>query len=308
MLSEVSAKDFSRSGVFLVKEQINQKQTMKTRILLPTLLVVLSLVSALSQGVPIPHRDLSPPPGQPQPETPKLTTFSLDFPGGPPEQLVKEIEKATGKPLNVIIPHDYASFDLPPLKMNNVNIYQLFEALEATSRKTEKVVTGTYIGGGNSTSESYQFVKTSYGFRTPNPNGISDDSIWYFYVERPAMLPQALPGVSKVCRFYPLTSYLERGLTVDDITTAIQTGWKMLGDQEAPTISFHKETKLLIAVGEAGKLETIDAVLTALSPPPEEIARKQSEIIFQQNPGLRPAAGGSPPSPAKPAEKPKTEN
>jgi len=57
---------------------------------------------------------------------------------------------------------------------------------------------------------------------------------------------------------------LERGTTVDDITTAIQTGWKMLGDEEAPTINFHKDTKLLIAVGEPNKLETIDAVLNAL--------------------------------------------
>jgi hypothetical protein len=73
---------------------------------------------------------------------------------------------------------------------------------------------------------------------------------------------------SKACRFYLLSPYLERGLTVDDITTAIQTGWKMLGDSSTtPSISFHKETKLLIAVGEPGKLEVIDAVLRALESP-----------------------------------------
>ena len=57
------------------------------------------------------------------------------------------------------------------------------------------------------------------------------------------------------------------GLSVDDITTAIQTGWKMMGDKETPSISFHKDTQLLIAVGEPGKLETIDAVLEALRRP-----------------------------------------
>ena len=51
---------------------------------------------------------------------------------------------------------------------------------------------------------------------------------------------------------------------MDDITTAIETGWKMLGETSPPTISFHKDTKLLIAVGEPSKLETIDAVLKAL--------------------------------------------
>jgi hypothetical protein len=66
---------------------------------------------------------------------------------------------------------------------------------------------------------------------------------------------------------YLLTPYLDRGLTVDDITTAIQTGWKMLGYSPTPELSFHKETKLLIAVGDPNQLETIDRVLSALNPP-----------------------------------------
>jgi hypothetical protein len=53
-------------------------------------------------------------------------------------------------------------------------------------------------------------------------------------------------------------------MPVDDITTAVETGWKMLGETSPPTISFHKDTKLLIAVGEPSKLELIDAVLKAL--------------------------------------------
>ena len=56
-------------------------------------------------------------------------------------------------------------------------------------------------------------------------------------------------------------------MSVDDITTAIQTGWKMLGEENPPKISFHKDTKLLIAVGEPDKLEIIDAVLNSLQPP-----------------------------------------
>ena len=43
------------------------------------------------------------------------------------------------------------------------------------------------------------------------------------------------------------------------ITTAMETGWKMLGDKDTPTINYHKDTKLLIAVGEPNRLETIDA-------------------------------------------------
>lgn len=38
----------------------------------------------------------------------------------------------------------------------------------------------------------------------------------------------------------------------------------MLGESSPPKISFHKDTKLLIAVGEPNKLEIIDSVLKAL--------------------------------------------
>jgi hypothetical protein len=138
--------------------------------------------------------------------------------------------------------------------------------------------------------------QTTYGFKTEGK--LSDDSIWYFYAERPT----SPPPPPRVCRFYSLAPYLERGVTVDDITTAIETGWKMLGETSPRTMSFHKDTKLLIAVGEASNLETIDAVLKALGQP--------SPGPFP--PGMAPmpqprAVAPSPPAP-RPAQKPKSEN
>ena len=198
---------------------------------------------------------------------PALTKFSLDFPGGNPKQLVAAIEKAMGKPLNVIIPMEHVDVKLPPLRMNNVDVRQLFQALELTSQKIEAYVTGNFPGMATS-YQPYQQFRTSYGFKTQGL--ISDDSIWYFYADKPTPPPAQVRTV--VCRYFSLVPYLEDGQTVDDITTAIQTGWKMLGDKETPAISFHKETQLLIAVGEPEKLETIDAVLKALksapTPPP----------------------------------------
>jgi hypothetical protein len=201
-------------------------------------------------------------------EAPGLTKFNLDFPGGTPRELVAAIQRATGKPLNAIIPDEDAHMQLPPLKMNNVDADQLFEALKLASARTEAFVTGTTYGGFGGPIPSWQQKITSCGFRTAGKP--TDDSIWYFYVDKlggPPLIP------SKACRFYALAPYLDRGLTVDDITTAIQTGWKMLGDSAStPNISFHKETKLLIAVGEPSKLETIDAVLKALEPPKPALA------------------------------------
>ncbi len=235
---------------------------MKNRILLPLSLIALSVATTLGQprpsGLPSGSINISNPS---QAESPALTKFNLDFPGGTPRQLISAIEKAMGKPVNAIIPAEHADVKLPPLKMNNVDVQQLFQALERMSQKTEPYVTANYGG-----SQSYQQIQTAVGFRTAG--AVSDDTIWYFHVDAVPKSPFASPAILKVCRFYPLTPYLDRGLTVDDITTAIQTGWKMLGDKEPPAISFHKETKLLIAVGEPDKLETIDAVLKALASTP----------------------------------------
>jgi hypothetical protein len=183
-----------------------------------------------------------------------LTKFNLDFSGGTPAQLVKAIEKATGKPLNVIISDEDAAAQLPPLKMTDVVVPQLFAALEVASRKTIIVNVGQF---GN---VNYSQQQSSYGFKTPD-NG-TDNSIWFFYVDKPTLPPAVL--TEKVCHFYSLDPYLKRGFTVDDITTAIQTGWKMAGVTSPPELDYHKETKLLIAFGEPDKLKTINDVLGTL--------------------------------------------
>jgi hypothetical protein len=67
-----------------------------------------------------------------------------------------------------------------------------------------------------------------------------------------------------------LGPYLET-YKVEDITTAVQTGWKMLGDPSPPTLNFHKDTKLLIAVGELERLKLIDSVLAELSGDPKKV-------------------------------------
>jgi hypothetical protein len=188
-----------------------------------------------------------------------LTKFDLDFPGGSPNELVTAIQKAMGRPLNVIVSNEHASVKLPPLKMKNVNVAQLFQALGLASQVSQL----TPMQGGHFTSN------VAFGFATEGT--ASDDSVWYFYFRGPAPSPKA-------SRFFLLTPYLDSGLTVDDITTAIQTGWRLAGISPAPTLSFHKETKLLIAVGDPNQLETIDEVLHALgTPPPTPKAKPEPE-------------------------------
>lgn len=218
------------------------------------------------------------------------TRFSLDFPGGTPAQLVQALEKAMGKPLNVIINKEDADVELPALKMDDVYLPQLFTALEVAS--TKAVAVNQRIG-------SYSQVSVSYGFKTTD-GAVSDTSVWYFQMERPALPP--LVSDQPVCKFYTLSYYLDRGFTVDDITTAIQTGWKLAGETSPPKLNYHKETRMLIAYGEPDELATIQHVLETL--PTSKLTRDevkemqknihdlqvQLETLQHAAPGATPAA------------------
>jgi len=215
--------------------------------LLKSFITCLGLLGA-TIGFSQPHPVNDTPPSAPI-ESP-LTKFNLDFPGGSPSDLVAAIQKATGKPLNVILDSHLGDVRLPPLKMTMVNVAELFDALLNATLHTETV---------------HGYTRTqAFTFKT---NGkITDESVWYGWIN----VDQGTyyqHEAEKTCRFYLLTPYLEKGLTVDDITTAIQTGWKLLGKQPLPSISYHKETKLLIAVGEGKDLAYIDEALKALRTP-----------------------------------------
>jgi len=248
------------AGVFLYEEHKSTSQLMKKILCLTASLLALNLTPVFSQQPPSTFRErLDAITGRAaidQANAPALTKFNLDFPGGTPKELVAAIEKAAGKPLNAIVPDEDADTKLPPLRMNDVDVARLFMALEYASAKQVAVVTSTY-GGGNS---SYSTYNLSYGFKTDGQ--LTDNSVWYFHADKPVLPP--MNSTQKICQFYSLSPYLDRGFTVDDITTAIQTGWKMAGESPTPELNYHKETKMLIAYGEPDKLKTIADVLKTL--------------------------------------------
>jgi hypothetical protein len=195
-----------------------------------------------------------------------LATFDLKFPGGGPKDLVKAIEAASGTPLNVIINKQDEDVEIPPLKMTGVNVAQLFQALEPMSVKNVDVVTTT----------SWSTATTSYGFKTAGD--LTENSIWYFHVQRPSSPPPV--SREKLCRFVSLAPYLDHGFTVDDITTAIQTGWKMAKVSSPPELNYHKETMLLMAFGDPVELKTIDDVLHTL--PSSNATRNELDSMHQE--------------------------
>lgn len=199
-------------------------------------------------------------------ESPPLTEFDLDFAGGTPAQLVAAIEKAQGKPMNAVVPSEFSAQQLPALKMRGVNLKQLFRALNQAS-EAEKFQARQSRNG----EMIVQRYGVQFGFRTLD-DPVSDNSVWYFYSRG---LPEPSSITQNVCRFYQLSPYLKRGLNVDDITTAIQAGWRMSGLAKPPALNFHKETSLLIAVGASDQLKMIEDVLAALEPQPAAPPKEQ---------------------------------
>jgi hypothetical protein len=234
-------KDFAPAGVCLSKAQ--NMINIRTRIVcvVTTGLIMISASPIFGQ----------PETQKPQPthsESQTLTKFDLDFPGGTPRELVAAMQKAMGRPLNVIVSPQASEVRTPPLTMRSVTAAQLFKALTVAS-PTDLVL--HYYNNVPS-----QRFRMTYSFKTEG--NITDDSIWYFNAELPP--PDGTP--SRSVRFYLLTPFLDRGLTVDDITTAIQTGWKMAGI--SGQLSYHKETKLLIVVGDETQFNTVDGALFVL--------------------------------------------
>jgi hypothetical protein len=171
--------------------------------------------------------------------------FNLDFHGGSPRDLVSAIQEATGKPLNALISKEDESVEIPAMKFKSVTIPDLFAALTMASQRQEQI-------GGTPYTTYYTFDTQGHG----------DDAIYYFKCTKPRA-PQ------EFCRFYQLGEDLQN-YSIEDITTAIKTGWKMLGVKAEPMLKFHRETKLLIAVGPAEQLRTIDDALRELRTAPRQ--------------------------------------
>lgn len=196
--------------------------------------------------------------------TNSLPKFDFDFSGGTPKDLVKAIEKATDKPLNAIIPEDCADLRISAVSVKNVTVPQLFQALEQASHISERFIVldprDRSIGGNGSDV----YAKTAhYGFRTEGEP--TENSIWYFYWDSRAdeRVPWQIVS-STVCKFYQLEPYLTAGYKVEDITTAVETAWKMLGVTNAPAISYHRDTSVLIVVGKQEQVDLVGDVLKQL--------------------------------------------
>jgi hypothetical protein len=183
--------------------------------------------------------------------------FDLVFKGGTPRELIRAIHEQAQLKVNVIIPNEDADAQLPAIEVEGVTVPRLFLALTEASRRQTNVITG--VVRNVPVHRSFQF---SQGFRTSdNPPG--QDSIWYFYVERPVITPDVTVNERPAVEVFQLAQLL-KDHSIDEITTAVKTTWQMLDEPITPELKFHSDTGLLIAKGTSLQLQMVNQVLEQL--------------------------------------------
>lgn len=202
-----------------------------------------------------------------------LKRFDLKFNGGTPKEFVEAIKQQSGLSVNVIIPTEYATVDLPSIEVHNVTIPQLFDAITLSSKKT------TPIWINESGQRRKVAAESGNGFRSADATP-TENSIWYFFSEIPTNDPP--PTEMATVQVFQLNDLL-KDYTIDDITTAVKTTWQMLDSEFKPEMKFHSETGLLVTKGTNQQLSMISQVLQQLRQakysPPTSLRRPGSSDV-----------------------------
>ena len=90
---------------------------------------------------------------------------------------------------------------------------------------------------------------------------VPDESLQWFPVDNVWILQSGSDRRSSQV-FY--VGHLLSKFKVEDITTAIQTTWKLAGKDSKTELKYHQDTQLLIALANKPQLETVTEVLREL--------------------------------------------
>lgn len=241
-------------------------------------------------------------PSDPIPVGPRLDFY---FDKLPLEQVIRQVQatyhKESGEYLNVMVPEnlrEVSETNLITVEIKQVTVSELFNLL---SRASQRTVAATITAISNSTFrrpefvEGYRFEPMSatggpltylllgeYAPEVIRQNPLPGDRD-YLIIPPPLPPPPPPPVEPKTIQYFQLDPYLER-FTVDDITTAIKTGWDMAGYKPAPAMKYHEETKLLVFYGTEPEMTVIKGVLEGIA------SARGSEGV----------GGGIPPAPPRP--------
>ncbi|MDF3057546.1 MAG: hypothetical protein K0R17_1761 [Rariglobus sp.] len=209
-----------------------------------TFFAVASVSAEAGNNSPTPQRRVMRDPSA----QPEVARYSLNFPGGTPRELSAAVAQASGKPCNLIVAPKFENMKLPAIRLENVTTSELFTALRESSHVTEWGSQGQTVN-----TIRYNFITMS--------SPVTDESIWFLFTG--GLMPDSKQEQPVVCRVYSLAMYLN-DYSVDDVTTALTTAWNLQG-AEPPKLAFHKETSLLIVVGDPVQQDSVNQVLSSLS-------------------------------------------
>ncbi len=209
---------------------------------------------------------------------PPAARFDVEFHGGPLEAFLDNLREASADPVNVIVPPGLENEPMPPMRLRAVSVAEVLMAVGEASPMVSAAMGGQMAGRSARGGDT-----RAYGFR-PASNG--PNPVWVFWKSvRPeesgmvaAGAPAGLVGMEvppppsppmppERVRVLNLRRYLDGGLSVEDITTAIRTACELLPDGGQPKLTFHQETSLLICRGRVEQLELVKEVLAQLEAP-----------------------------------------
>jgi hypothetical protein len=190
------------------------------------------------------------------------TIPEIRFGGGTAEALANILKEAIHPAPNILISPGMNDIEFPAFELHNVTLADLFQALNNLSDKT-----GNWqLSGSNEPIWVLNPTQSDGGIATGRLSTVP-----YAQIDPLTGLPIGSKN-DRTCSIFPLQRFLS-DYKVDDITTAIQTAWGMMGNDKGAVMKYHKDTQLLIVMGTRDQLAIINEILRSLG---EEMSGKES--------------------------------
>lgn len=216
---------------------------------------------------------------------PSEKRFDLEIPADlPVEEAISLVSQQSGQPVNVVWTGNSAQALLPALRLHQVTVREILNAITAAGRAEQQQGRPGYA------FQEVEGASNIFTFITlPAPR--LDNSANPFFPRIGAAGPAhpsrlasaqtrgggddgggvpaaAVDGTGKTSEFFDLQPLLNHDLKVEDLTTAIRTAWTAAGDEPTPppsdALRYHRETQLLIATGHREQLAAVRSLIDLL--------------------------------------------
>ena len=153
---------------------------------------------------------------------------------------------------------------------------KLVEAIEKASGQKLNVLLPPNLSASVIPRMELRSVSVTTVFSSLNRVLVPDESLQWFPVDNVWILQSGSDRRSSQV-FY--VGHLLSKFKVEDITTAIQTTWKLAGKDSKTELKYHQDTQLLIALANKPQLETVVEVLRELQRAFPDKGHQEKELL-----------------------------